>query len=705
MKKIFYIFSCILVFLGACKEETGIDRGGSGWLSVEFLTDKALQTRADEQVYALEIQKTDGSLVGRYEDCATISDRILLPAGTYKLVASSGNDVIAGFEQPYYKGEQQVDIEAAITKEVAIICTQANIKISVEYSDLIKSNFPEYSLEVTNGEGRLAFAKDEKRNGYLRVSENTLVWNLTLHNGQEVFRLNKTITGVQPRQHYHFSFDIKENASEDEGAFVGGVVVDTATDVYNWLCDIVLKENIAKPEIRRLDGLAMSDAILVLEKARGADVQLDITAQARIQNLKLRHKSPVLKGLGIPENLVITELSQDVKDIVNVAGIQWGNEEVLNSQQVTLNFDDLVNNKLPLGDYEFFVSVYDARSRLVEDTLRISVIPDIDHIADEASVMDIWAKFATIRGRWYTLNKPEGMALEYSTDQNTWTRAGDMRFDETNKTFSASLTALQPNTTYYFRTTATEKGASATVRSFTTEGAEQIPYMNFDRWYMSGKSPMVGESGATQYWDSGNPGGAGFGIIPTTEETSFVVNGSAVKLASMGYSLLGAKVKFAAGNIYTGKFIGLDGTDAKIDFGIPYACRPTALRGMYKYRPGVVNWGNKGNMSGKTDSCHIYIILTDWTDAFHANSKSQTFVDLSESNKSIIALGELKTDQATAGEGYVPLDIPLKYRDKNRKPSYILIVATASKYGDYFTGSDSSVLWLDEFELGFDPVE
>ena len=91
---------------------------------------------------------------------------------------------------------------------------------------------------------------------------------------------NKTITGVEPRQHYHFSFDIKENGSEDEGAFVGGVVVDTTTDIYNWLCEIVLKENIAKPEIRRLDGGAMSESVLVLEKARGADVQLDITAQS-----------------------------------------------------------------------------------------------------------------------------------------------------------------------------------------------------------------------------------------------------------------------------------------------------------------------------------------------------------------------------------------------------------------------------------------
>ena len=78
-------------------------------------------------------------------------------------------------------------------------------------------------------------------------------------------------------------------------------------------------------------------------------------------------------------------------------------------------------------------------------------------------------------------------------------------------------------------------------------------------------------------------------------------------------------------------------------------------------------------------------------------------MDLSENNTSILAFGELKSDRRM--EAYEHFTIQLKYRNKTKKPTYILIVAAASKYGDYFTGSDSSVLWLDEFELGFDPIE
>lgn len=703
MKKylIFYFFLSVLIGMAGCQEEVAKEPdGGKGWLVVEFLTDKSVQTRATDPVYTLDILDANGTLVKHFDDFTGITDRILLSAGTYKLIADSGEDVLADFDKPYYKAEQEVKIEAAVTKEVSLICTQANVKVSVEYSDLIRKNFPEYSLEVTNGEGKLTFVKDEVRAGYLRVNENTLIWNLTLNNGQEVFHLNKTITGVAPRQYYRFKFDIKENGSAEEGAFVGGVVVDTTTDVYDWVCDIVLKENIVKPDIQREDGKALSEPILVLEKARGADIRVNISAQARMQDLTIRHKSATLKEKGVPEAFTITDIQPEVQTAVNNAGITWGSETLLNAQEAVIDFSQIANH-LPLGDYQFYINVYDARCRLVTDTLRISVIPDIDHIADEVNVMEVWAEFATVRGRWYTIDKPEGMGLEYKTTEGDWQLATAMTFDETGKSFVAFLTNLEPGTTYFFRTTATEKGASETIRTFTTEAGGQIPYMNFDHWYTSSKAQYVGNSDdAVHYWDSGNEGGATFGFVPTTEEKSDVVKGSAAKLASQW-----AMVKFAAGNLYTGDFVGLSGTDASIDFGIPYTSRPTTLSGWYKYQPGTINRTKAPytDLKGLTDSCHIYIALTDWSEPFHANSSGYQYVDLSENNTSILAFGELKSDRRM--EAYEHFTIQLKYRNKTKKPTYILIVAAASKYGDYFTGSDSSVLWLDEFELGFDPIE
>ena len=40
--------------------------------------------------------------------------------------------------------------------------------------------------------------------------------------------------------------------------------------------------------------------------------------------------------------------------------------------------------------------------------------------------------------------------------------------------------------------------------------------------------------------------------------------------------------------------------------------------------------------------------------------------------------------------------------DTSRVPTYIVVVASASKYGDYFTGGDGSVLFIDDFSLEYD---
>ena len=104
------------------------------------------------------------------------------------------------------------------------------------------------------------------------------------------------------------------------------------------------------------------------------------------------------------------------------------------------------------------------------------------------------------------------------------------------------------------------------------------------------------------------------------------------------------------------------------------------------------------------DKCSVYIALCDWTAPFRVNTKEQKFVDFND--KSIIAYGELddaKYQEAKVDKnGYKQFEIDIKYRDLTRKPTYILIVASASKYGDYFTGGEGSTLYIDEFELQYD---
>ncbi|MCD8261594.1 MAG: PCMD domain-containing protein, partial [Bacteroides sp.] len=57
------------------------------------------------------------------------------------------------------------------------------------------------------------------------------------------------------------------------------------------------------------------------------------------------------------------------------------------------------------------------------------------------------------------------------------------------------------------------------------------------------------------------------------------------------------------------------------------------------------------------------------------------------------------TSESTSGDAFNSFDILLDYKSLDRIPTHIIVVCTASKYGDFFTGSTSSILWLDDFEL------
>ena len=67
----------------------------------------------------------------------------------------------------------------------------------------------------------------------------------------------------------------------------------------------------------------------------------------------------------------------------------------------------------------------------------------MDHVALNDNRYNVWAKFATISGQWYTVERPAGMTLEYSKDQNSWTKVNqeDIQFDDAMKSLTVCLTS------------------------------------------------------------------------------------------------------------------------------------------------------------------------------------------------------------------------------------------------------------------------
>ncbi len=242
----------------------------------------------------------------------------------------------------------------------------------------------------------------------------------------------------------------------------------------------------------------------------------------------------------------------------------------------------------------------------------------------------------------------------------------------------------------------------------------QLPYSNFDNWFKGmNDADVIGESGSSNnVWDTGNGneskiGTAMTGYNPTTPETTTVVAGKACKMFSVYINYLGFVKKFAAGNVYLGELTGISGlSGAKMTFGIPSEGRlPVAVMGYYNYQPGTIDYIDNEKKTGGTDSMDLYIALAtkqysvDTTDdtTYPGGSASDLAGD-----ENIVAYGRLSSSETT--NGYSPFYIELTYKDNNFIPSgdlYLLITATSSKGGAQFTGSTSSVLYLDELSLEF----
>lgn len=72
----------------------------------------------------------------------------------------------------------------------------------------------------------------------------------------------------------------------------------------------------------------------------------------------------------------------------------------------------------------------------------------------------------------------------------------------------------------------------------------------------------------------------------------------------------------------------------------------------------------------------------------------------SPDSPAVVAYGELVFDRSVPE--WQEFTIKLDYRATDIVPTHIVLVCSASRYGDYYTGSRNSILWVDDFELVYD---
>jgi hypothetical protein len=344
-----------------------------------------------------------------------------------------------------------------------------------------------------------------------------------------------------------------------------------------------------------------------------------------------------------------------------------------------------------------------------ESTLAVDDV--INFVADPTGALavnslDVWATKCTIAAA-VDEGSFSGKAISFQYRQSgssTWSTASATRSSENY--YTALVSSLSAETSYEFQLLV-DGTAMGEVRTFTTDEAPQMPNEGFETWSYSesSKYPSPFASTSEKWWDNGNKGSATASVVISESSTDCHEGSYSAKLTSQG--VFG--IKIAAGNIFTGSYgsTNISTQSGTVYFGRPFTARPTALHGWYKYNCGTIDYvgsSTAGASKGDKDRGRILILLGDWNPSVYGGtSTSPVLVDtgnatyLSADSDAVIAKGEL-VQQSTVS-GWTEFTIPLTYVTTSRRPTHIIVMCTSSYLGDYFTGSSTSLMYVDDFSL------
>lgn len=311
---------------------------------------------------------------------------------------------------------------------------------------------------------------------------------------------------------------------------------------------------------------------------------------------------------------------------------------------------------------------------------------------------DAWTRVAWVYGQ---AEEGKDNGIEYRrTDSSAWIRVPDDWITTDGGSFHARIIHLDPATEYAARAFSDTEFAPEIV--FTTGSEVQVPNSNFEFWWLNGKVWCPWPEGGEQYWDTGNRGATTLGpsnSVPTDDTPTGTGKAAMLETKFVGIGALG---KLAAGNIFVGSYVRTDGTNGILSFGRDFTQRPTKLRGYLKYKCTDISHSSSGYeyLKGRPDTCIVWTALIDSEEPFEirTNPKNQHLFD--PAGDYCIAYGNIQYGRSV--EEYIPFEFELNYKSTSRVPSYILIVASASKYGDYFTGGNGSILYVTDLKLEYD---
>ncbi len=706
-----------LLLGGACTENPAELPGkpGEGAVAFSLAMPKSRATTAGESQYpwnrcAIRVYKyvTDETgqrsreLIRRYNAPTEMPASLWLLAGEYAIAVEAGSKAEATFDEPTYRGEQDFKIVEGATTSVTVNCRLVNTIVKVIYDRTIAATFKE-SFRTTVAAGDTYDQKrvdkgevphlvyEETKKGYfiLPADAPAFCWQFEGRGEKNGEPLELTKTGSKTATAEEgVCYELRLKYSPDLGGALEFTLLldETVDEIYD---PIIFRPN---PQIAG-DGFDIDEVQPYLT----GKIAYRISSIADMQEIQV----------GIGEETFAIPATADYPEDTN--GITL---EVENPTALRLLLGERFMNRLSGGDHVLTLTAIDkdGGGGTKETTVRTQgALP---------TSANPWFNDRIWRG--CVLQEASEVKMEYRRQGDTDWQSIALTPDGNQIYAAASPAEFGSAYEYRLSVDGTTIGAAQTA---TYPQAPQVFNAGFEVW--SGDTPLLPyTSDADQWWDTGNHGSANANInITTYENTSRPGSAgtTSAKLASQKASVMGIG-KFAAGNIFVGKYLGTNIPNGVIGFGkpFPFTYRPKALRFWYKGTVGTVDNAGGSVSNGDADVAQVYICLckmdgphvvdTRYSDTFlnfAANSKTMAYCTALNGKNSkndrtdghIIAWGEWTNRESVAEWTAMTVDLHYNEEYEGEVPTYLLLTASASKYGDYFAGSTGSVMYLDDVEL------
>lgn len=645
-----------------------------------------------------------------------------LNAGTYTVEAWTGDSIAASWTRRYFKGKQTVTLQPGTRTNVRLTCKIANTAVDAVYSDQIDNFLKHYSLVITTASTSLNFEGRETRTAYFMLPTKSHDIKWTFHGidkNDKAYYKEDTIRNAKASTKYRFRINY-----EDPDNAMGAGAFDIRIDEESLDVEHTMQIR-TSPEIK---GYNTSDGEFEIgennpiSRATGNvnNVQVKIGSSGTLKRVSLSMNGlSALTGTS-SDAVELLGSSNDI-DVLKNNGILGIHTPDINKETSSylLTLSSSFTNTLKEGEYRMILTAADVdygtddvNPKETTTVFRLIVSDDgatlLPATADDLSAATVSS--LVLRGQVAKDDVDEvGFYYRHEGETN-WTYIEGTPVSRSipmNTEFTATPTGLHEGWKYEYAAAYNRKQSVLILTQSTI--APQLPNAGFENWQTS--TPMlVYASGESMFWDTGNHGSSKMSKNVTTPATEIKHSGSySAKLQSqfVGFGTIG---RFAAGNIFIGEYLKTDGTDGVLGWGRPFTYSPRELRGYIKYTPATVGYTDNGApdiIKGQLDKGIIYIALLDSDKNTQGDSSYPDYPVVVRTKDAhlfkkdaanVIAYGELVLDKATEGSGMVEFTIPLTYY-RQKKPTYIMVTASASKGGDYFAGADGSVMYLDDLQL------